>query len=147
MGLQPANYEGFRSKLLGDPEVYKEYKELCKPRVKIWCDGSGTCACFVVDGEDPVVMSNLEGMTHNESEYYAIYLALEYWAWKLGSNRGNVEVLSDSLLAINQLNGKYKVKNPRLAKWHKLVKATIDVMDVKLTWIPREENEAGKVLE
>ena len=114
-------------------------------RTKIWTDGSGSVACYVVEGHSPVIVENLPGMTHNESEYWAIYLALKHVA--LESGYRVVEIISDSQLAINQLNGYYKIREPRLAKYVSKIRALEAALDIVYTWEPREENEAGKVLE
>jgi ribonuclease HI len=51
--------------------------------------------------------------TNNQAEYTAIIIGLER-AKHLGATE--VEVVMDSELAVKQMNGEYKVKNPELAK-------------------------------
>lgn len=51
--------------------------------------------------------------TNNQAEYMAIIRGLEK-AKKLGAE--DVEMVMDSELAVKQLNGQYRVKNPELAK-------------------------------
>ena len=82
-------------------------------------------------------------VTNNMAEYLAVFYAMYF-------HRNITEVRSDSLLVVNQLNKKWKVKNPRLAQIH----AKIRYLNykhfspqVKFTWIPRDDNPAGKHLE
>lgn len=51
--------------------------------------------------------------TNNQAEYTAIVLGLER-AKELGAD--TVECVMDSELAVKQLNGEYRVRNPELAK-------------------------------
>lgn len=51
--------------------------------------------------------------TNNQAEYHAIVIGLQK-ALDLGVN--HLDVFLDSELAVKQLNGEYKVKNPGLAK-------------------------------
>jgi ribonuclease HI len=123
--------------------------------MKVYVDASMKEVCCVF-GEPPIteIIALPEGVaTHNEAEYLAIINGL-YFAedWE-------VEICSDSQLAVNQINkmvgggGKtYKVKAPNLAPLALCVRFIVKLceaqgMGVKFTWVPREENLAGKVLE
>lgn len=111
--------------------------------VKVYCDGSGKQAVFKIEGREPVVTPNVEGMTHNDSEYFAIILALRYIEENLCPSR-KYEIVSDSRLAINQINGDWKVRNKRMERHtttvHKLCwNAGTRPLRVTFVWVPRAE--------
>ena len=95
-------------------------------------------AYLVEDSSKYGISQTRNGATNNIAEYEAIIFALK-------EITGIDEILSDSLLAVNQLNHKWNLRDPELRKlaveiWN-LAKGK-----VKFTWIPREENLAGKIL-
>ena len=57
--------------------------------------------------------------TNNQAEYTALIRALEM---SRKANADSLECFSDSELMVNQLNGRYKVKNPELLKLYGWVK-------------------------
>ena len=59
--------------------------------------------------------------TNNVAEYTAVKRALERAA-ELGAT--DVEIVSDSKLLVEQLNGHYRVKNPTLQRLHAEVRST-----------------------
>lgn len=66
------------------------------------------------EGETIATVAEFLGKTtNNQAEYTAIIRGLEE-AKKLGAEE--VEMVMDSELAVKQLNGEYRVKNPDLAK-------------------------------
>lgn len=82
--------------------------------------------------------------TNNVAEYRAVIAALEK---ALGLGAKQVEVLSDSELMVEQLNGRYKVKSEGLRPLH--VEATrlmgrFEKVTVK--YIPRERNTEADAL-
>lgn len=82
--------------------------------------------------------------TNNQAEYTAIIIGLEK-ASKLGAKR--VEMYMDSELAIRQLNGVYKVKDPEIAKRFLEVKNLIHTFDrVTFTHIRREKNKEADAI-
>ena len=85
-------------------------------------------------------------LTNNQAEYLALAYALA-----LLLSRGikeNVVVRGDSQLVIRQLNGVYKVKNKKLKPLYETVKGYLNKFkNIKLEWVPREENLAGHVLD
>ena len=105
----------------------------------IYTDGSGDGRyCYVADGKPKISRKN--GITHNEAEYIAIVVAL-----KENFDKG-IRILSDSQLAVRQLNKKYKIKEYRLKKLAEEVWKLVEGRNVTFVWIPRERNKAGKVL-
>ena len=82
--------------------------------------------------------------TNNVAEYSAFLLALETILAEESVNRGETEILflADSLLAVKQLSGEFKVKNPNLATYVAKIKNAENLFK-KVTYqhIPREQNK------
>src|SRR5574337_391245 len=77
--------------------------------------------------------------TNNQAEYYGFKAGLERCR-VLGINK--IALFSDSELVVNQMTGKYKVKNQELSPLHKEVKALADSFEkVTFTHVPRELNK------
>lgn len=83
-----------------------------------------------------------DNYTNNEIEYLAIIKCMQKRDFKKNSI-----IYSDSLLCVNQLNGKYKVKNERLIHYYDIAKKLKDSKNATIEWISREKNIAGKLLE
>jgi len=113
-------------------------------KVKIYCDGSGWNGreskwCVVYDGKTNIERYDYE-RTNNEMEYAAVL-----WAANKAVD-GDV-ICTDSQLVVNQVNGKWRIKEPRLKDFYVSVQSKLWNRNIGLVWIPREENLAGKVLE
>jgi ribonuclease HI len=112
----------------------------------VYVDGSGSPHCkygYLIDETGESHMEYHEGVSNNEAEYLAIITALN----------NNIEkdnfivVLSDSQLVVNQINHKYGINSEKLRR----LASQVWVLEKKyakfeLTWIPRSENKAGKML-
>lgn len=87
----------------------------------------------------------LGNTTNNQAEYTAIIIGLEK-AKELGATV--VQMYMDSELAVKQLTGKYKVKNPDIAKRYLEVHNLMTKFSrVSFTHVPREKNaEADAVV-
>jgi ribonuclease HI len=61
----------------------------------------------------------------------------------------SADVFSDSQLLVNQFSGEWAVRDPSLARLLRRIHEIIEERQLKLTlsWIPREQNLAGKLLE
>lgn len=82
--------------------------------------------------------------TNNQAEYTAIIIGLEE-AKAMGAT--SVELCMDSELAVKQLKGEYKVKNPEIAKRFLEVKNLLTHFDaVKIKHVRREFNKAADAL-
>lgn len=83
--------------------------------------------------------------TNNEAEYEAVISALKkfkaVFGGKLAKNT-EIEIKSDSELMVSQLNGKYKISEPRIGDlFLKIWNLKIDFQKIKFTLIPREKNK------
>jgi ribonuclease HI len=96
---------------------------------------------FVTDGGGRAVASLSRGIgpaTNNVAEYRAAIEGL-----RLAADRGARRVLlrSDSRLLIEQLAGRFRVKNPTLIKLHTEARRLMKLFDrVDLEHVPREMN-------
>jgi len=83
--------------------------------------------------------------TNNEAEYQAVIFALKKVKQLIGKEKcekTNIEIRSDSELLINQLNGKFKIKEKDLVPFFiEIWNLKQDFNEVKFAQIPREENK------
>lgn len=127
-------------------------------RVRIYTDGGsrgnpGPSASGAVikalndDREGPVlaeVSRYLGRDTNNQAEYTAIIIGLER-AKELGAT--DVEMVMDSELAVRQLNGQYRVKNPDIARRFLEVRNLARGFDrVAFRHVLREKNKEADAL-
>lgn len=93
--------------------------------------------------------------TNNEAEYTGVIEALgaviEFVKGNIITKKDRVEILGDSKLIINQLNGVYKVKSANLVCFYKKAIALLDALEkmdvfVKLDYIPRRENKEADAM-
>lgn len=116
-------------------------------------------AIVIVEGKPPQerCLSKCSGRikgraTNNQMEYYAILQALKY-AKK--ENLDDFRVVSDSNLAICQITGKFKVKNPGLKEVYlEVVKIAGEFEHISFqwsaresTWIKKADEMCNKVME
>lgn len=82
--------------------------------------------------------------TNNEAEYTGLILGLEK-ALELGVQEMKIE--GDSSLVVNQIQGIWRVKEPRLVNYNQKAKALYNQFKTKsITHIPREENKDADLL-
>lgn len=91
-----------------------------------------------------------DNITNNEAEYTALILALKKFKASFGKNLAKtteIEVRSDSELMVKQINGQYKVVDPKIQQlFLEVWNLKLDFGKVKLKLIPRERNkEADKL--
>lgn len=83
--------------------------------------------------------------TNNEAEYQAVIFALKKVKALFGKKASkNIEIVvrSDSELLTKQLEGEYKVLNPKIQLlFIEVWNLRIDFKKVRFTFIPREKNE------
>jgi ribonuclease HI len=110
--------------------------------MKWYCDGSGWngkssgYAVVPEKGAAIVVCETIE-KTNNIREYEAVIRAL-------GMCGINDEIFTDSALVVNQVNGKWRIKESHLKPLCAEAQKFMQDKSATLTWIPREENKAGK---
>lgn len=122
--------------------------------IKVFTDGGARgnpgpaaagVAIFGIAGKERLLCGKYLGKTtNNVAEYSAFLLALETILAEDSVNRGETEILflADSLLAVKQLSGEFKVKNPNLATFVARIK-NAESFFKKVTYqhIPREQNK------
>ncbi|MDO8558994.1 MAG: ribonuclease HI family protein [bacterium] len=89
--------------------------------------------------------------TNNEAEYKAVIFALKKTKALLGKERlkeAEIELKSDSELLVKQMNGEYKIMEPRIQQFFiEIWNLKTDFGKIKFTLIPREKNgEADKLV-
>lgn len=110
-----------------------------------YVDGSKSqlgCQIAITDIEGNLIRQEYtaENLTSNELEYEAILVAASL-------AQDNAIILSDSNLCVQQVNGTYQIKQPRLKPYADKVKKLITEKNITLKWISRDANLAGHVLE
>lgn len=120
----------------------------------IWTDGGArgnpgpAAAGVVVRDGDGLVWQNgvfLGETTNNQAEYQALQLGLEK-ARQLGAS--DIQVHMDSQLVVEQVNGRYKVKEPALKERHEAVRKQLEEFgEWQLQYVPRAQNaDADKLV-
>lgn len=92
-----------------------------------------------------IVKKRKGATTNNDLEYLAIIYGIEYA--KKYYPRDRVTILSDSKLAVSQINGEYKVNGENLIALHKKVLRKMNWHRIGIKWIRRDVNLAGIHLE
>lgn len=121
----------------------------------IYCDGGarknpGPAAIGAViriqDSEKIAEISKYIGIaTNNEAEYQAVIHALKWLVENLPSldkQPEKIEFFIDSVLVVNQINGKFKIKKPHLRELLLKIHNLEGQIQAPITYnrIPREEN-------
>ncbi|MDO8638905.1 MAG: ribonuclease HI family protein [Candidatus Daviesbacteria bacterium] len=107
--------------------------------------GKGACAFVIFDENGKKVMEEgkyLGVCTNNEAEYEAVILALrkvvEDWKENIPEE---IEFRADSKLVVEQLSGRFKVKNIRIQTlFGKVRELEKNLHEINYSYIPREEN-------
>lgn len=103
--------------------------------------GHGSSA-FILYNKGKIVHKGgqyFEKTTNNRAEYCGVLLGLKY-ATAIGIKR--LSVKGDSMLAINQLNGTWKVKNEDLRKIYEEVRVLVGMFDeISFKHVYRSENK------
>jgi ribonuclease HI len=97
------------------------------------------------DGEEVATASEAIGhTTNNVAEYSALIRALELLQ-ELGAKRALV--LLDSELIVRQMDGTYRVRNPRMKDLYDRVRGLLPAFtEVRFRHVPREENARADAL-
>ena len=113
--------------------------------INIFVDGSGgkdSGYGFYIENTGESSYEKKSNLTNNQAEYMAIIHALKT------VNVGNeIIIYSDSKNTVCQLNHEYAINNDQLRSLAKKIWILIKLhKSVKITWIPRNKNIAGKML-
>jgi len=114
--------------------------------ISVYVDGSGGSnsgyGYFVKDtGES--YYENKPDLTNNQAEYLAIISALK----KFETSNDEIIIFSDSKNTVNQLNHEFAINNEQLRTFAREAWALMaKFSDLKIQWLPRKENLAGKML-
>jgi len=121
-----------------------------KKGIRVFTDGSGkrpdgkaSGFAWVREDTGEKHIERVDGLTNNAAEYRAVISAL-----KKIPPKSFVEVITDSLLVVSQLRGEYRINDGTLAKLAGEVKTIAEQkrLNLTLTWVPRAQNLAGKLL-
>ena len=112
----------------------------------IYVDGSGGAKSgygFFVKETGESFFEENPGITNNQAEYLAIISALK----KYENSDDEIIIYSDSKNTVSQLNHDFAINNEQLRTfarqaWSLMAKFS----KLKIKWIPRSENLAGKML-
>lgn len=92
----------------------------------------------------------IEDTTNNVAEYKAVIFAIKKIKSLYGKKRIKncfIEIRSDSQLLISQLNGKYKILEPKIQKlFIEIWNLKIDLGNIVFSLIPREKNQTADAL-
>jgi len=84
-------------------------------------------------------------LTNNEAEYQAVIFALNKFKSLFGkklAQNSELEIRSDSELLTNQLNGKYKILEPKIQSFFLTIwNLKLDFKKIKFRYISREKNK------
>jgi len=87
---------------------------------------------------------NIGIRTNNEAEYSALIQGIKAC---LDHEIYHVNIFSDSELVVNQVNGKYKLKDSKMIKLHaKVAKLCSELTSWTISHVPREKNEEADEL-
>jgi len=115
---------------------------------KFFTDGSSTIgqrSAYIVTDEQENILQKTElkapnDLSNNQEEYRGVIAALNI------CGTGD-EICTDSLLVVNQVSGRFKIKALHLRELCEQVRELIGRKQAKLTWISRDDNKAGKHFE
>ena len=132
-----------------EPKSLSTNTDLEIKSIKIYADGGSrgnpgpsASGYVLLTEDDELIKANgvyLGITTNNQAEYKSIKFALQD-ALELGSLE--VAVFMDSLLVINQINGKFKIKNEALYPIYRDIKSLVTQFEkVTFTHVPRALNK------
>ena len=114
--------------------------------LSIFVDGSGgpnSGFGFFVKETGESFYKKEPNITNNQAEYMAIISALK----KFSGSIDEIMIYSDSKNTVSQLNHEFAINNDQLRT---LARETWDLVakfpNLKINWIPRNQNLAGKML-
>lgn len=110
----------------------------------VYIDGSGKGKySFVVEKAGEIFKIGIfrkSNITSNQAEYLALIEVLKRFP------KQDLLIYSDSRLLVNQINLTYNIKNKKLKILAGQVFKRMKGRKVKVKWIPRKQNKAGKLI-
>jgi ribonuclease HI len=114
--------------------------------LSIYVDGSGGDNAgygYFVKETGESFYEKKQGITNNQAEYLAIIAALK----KINQSNDQITIYSDSKNTVSQINHEFAINSEPLRElareaWSLLSK----LPNLKIVWIPRAQNLAGKML-
>ena len=114
-------------------------------RLAIFVDGGVHKNRICIASKDGITIKSYEEIkTNNELEHLAIYEGVKYINKKY--KKTPCTILSDSKLAVEQLNGTWSIHNESLRKIREKTRSILP-KDIMFKWLPREKNLAGIYLD
>jgi ribonuclease HI len=106
-------------------------------------DGKGSAFAYCVEGSREKNVEHCEGLTNNQAEYRAFLSAITSIPV-----RSRIEILTDSQIVAYQFSGRFTINEPPLYELLLKIRQLIHKkqLEVTVTWIPRQQNLAGKLL-
>jgi ribonuclease HI len=120
--------------------------------LKLYTDGASrgnggeSASAYIIYNDEQEVARSVRHIglaTNNMAEYMAVHDAVEYCYLNVVFKPDDVyTIVSDSMLVINQLSGKWKINNYNLREINHNIKFYLDNMGIKVTfeWVPREND-------
>ncbi len=112
--------------------------------------GPGASAYLIFNQEGKLIDQDglfLGITTNNVAEYTAVKIALESLKKQILEVHLNVEVRSDSRLIVEQLSGRFKIKDEKLKKIHSEIKLLeIGIRKISYIYVPRASNIQADLL-
>jgi len=121
-------------------------------KINIFTDGAsrgnpGLAGAGIVIYDGKIILDQfskfLGKKTNNEAEYGAMILALEYLTDK---KIKSANLFSDSEFLVKQMSGKYKVKSEKIIPLYKKAQILLKNLEVKFSWVRREDNTVADSL-
>lgn len=114
--------------------------------ISVYVDGSGgenSGYGYFVKETGESFYEKKPNLTNNQAEYMAIITALK----KFVETEDEIIIFSDSKNTVNQLNHEFAINNEQLRELAQKSWSLIgNFSNLTITWVPRKENLAGKMM-
>lgn len=114
--------------------------------LSIYVDGSGgenSGYGYFIKETSESFYEKKPNITNNQAEYLAVLSALQ----KIGQTSDEITIYSDSKVMVSQLNHQFAINSEPLREFARQAWTLMGKMpNLKIVWIPRAENLAGKML-
>ena len=107
--------------------------------MKIWVDGNPVRIGLITEDKLKRTLT-IPPTTHNVAEYKAIIFAIDEFPTQ------DLEIFSDSMLAVQQLNGTYEIKEENLQYLAQEIWAKSLGRNIRIEWIDGTLNPAHKLV-